>query len=310
VSDYLWDGSGEVDPDVAALEKALSPLRQEPGPLRKRHRSRGALRLGVSLAAAVVLLGVAGVLLWQRRDVAWEVTRLAGSVAATHLHAGEVLETDAVTRVSLQVASVGNVVLLPKTRVRLLRARRGEQRLELTRGTLEALIVAPPALFQVETPWARAIDLGCAYRLQVDDDGSGLLDVTHGWVVFEEGRARSYVPTGASCRVRRGRGLGAPFYRDASVAFQGALERLETGDDGALEPLLEEARPRDGFTLLALVPRLPEPLARRAYAALTALVPEPAGVTFESTRAMGPLARRLWWEALGLKKVRWWSAGW
>jgi len=39
-------------------------------------------------------------------------------------------------------------------------------------------------VFVVDTPSASAIDLGCAYTLHVNEDGSGTLRTTLGWVGF------------------------------------------------------------------------------------------------------------------------------
>ncbi len=59
-SDYLWDATGPVDPDVARLEELLRELRcdrtWEPVPVRR--------RLGPVVAALAAAAGVAGVLGW------------------------------------------------------------------------------------------------------------------------------------------------------------------------------------------------------------------------------------------------------
>ena len=76
--------------------------------------------------------------------------------------------------------------------------------MSLAQGTIHARIWAPPKFFFVNTPSAVAIDLGCAYTLQVDEDGAGLVQVTHGWVGFEHERAGSFIP--AACGVRHAPG--------------------------------------------------------------------------------------------------------
>ncbi len=58
-------------------------------------------------------------------------------------------------------------------------------RLRLERGALQALILAPPGQFHVETPAAVATDLGCAYRIAVDERGDSELRVTSGWVSLD-----------------------------------------------------------------------------------------------------------------------------
>ena len=44
----------------------------------------------------------------------------------------------------------------------------GKNRLALHRGSLHAFIWARPGKFVVDTPSARALDLGCEYTINVD----------------------------------------------------------------------------------------------------------------------------------------------
>ena len=43
------------------------------------------------------------------------------------------------------------------------------------------------------------VDLGCAYHVQVDEQGTGQLTVTDGWTSLEWHGRESLVPAGASC---------------------------------------------------------------------------------------------------------------
>jgi hypothetical protein len=129
-------------------------------------------------------------------------------------------------------------------------------RLSLEQGTLHALIWAPPKLFVVDTPSARAVDLGCQYTLSVNRDGTGLLKVETGWVSLDHGGLESFIPAGASCRTRPGQGPGVPYYDDATEGLVQGLLRLDNGpDEAALRTVLREARPRDAITLWHLLSR-------------------------------------------------------
>ena len=54
-------------------------------------------------------------------------------------------------------------------------------------ATSTRFIWAPPSEFVVDTPSARAVDLGCQYDLTVDARGDGYLSVQTGWVAFQAG---------------------------------------------------------------------------------------------------------------------------
>ena len=86
--------------------------------------------------------------------------------------------TDDNSRARVDVSTIGQVTIDPNSRMTLVETRDAHHQLALERGTLHATISAPPGQFIVDTPSARATDLGCAYTLHVDEDGSGIIGVT------------------------------------------------------------------------------------------------------------------------------------
>jgi hypothetical protein len=283
VSDYLWDKSGEPDPDVVELEKKLGPLGYRPRPLemarfRRRRRALFVVSSVVAVAAAVALF-----VSLQRSSAppaapavgpaspspplaSFAVRRLEGSpaigaraiVAEARLQVGGWLETDEVSRAQIQVADIGAVQVEPRSRVRLVGTGPEEHRLELARGRIAAVVMAPPRLFVVDTPAATAVDLGCAYTLAVADDGSGRLEVTSGQVMLEGHGRTSKVPAGAVAETRPGFGPGTPYVADAPEELRRALARVdfEKGGVADVRVVAQAARPHDVVTLEHLAERL------------------------------------------------------
>jgi len=332
--DYLWDGSGEPDPEIQRLEKLLGRFRHHgPAPeLPARPSLWDRLRMRpwfpeLALVTAMALVAVASWLAVRRpphpapagSPAAWAVARIAGAPTIASQRIGETgrlgvgqwLETDASSRALINVGGVGEVQVDPHTRLRLVDAR-SAHRLALQRGTIHAMIWAPPGQFVVDTPSAVAVDLGCAYTLQVDDQGAGLLRVTFGWVGFKLKERESFIPEGAVCATRTGSGPGTPYYEDASKAFQSALEKLDfepgSAEDRAEElgAVLKQARKRDALSIWHLLARLEGNQRERAYVCLVALVPPPQGVTREGILRGDRQMRDLWWNALGLRDIAWW----
>src|SRR6185369_17722047 len=178
-----------------------------------------------------------------------------------------------------------------------------EHRLELARGKMSAMIWAPPRLFFVDTPSAVAADLGCAYTLEVDDQGAGLLRVTSGWVALELKDRESMVPMGAACRTRPGVGPGTPYFEDAAPQFQTELERFDFSHDAAeraaaLNVMLNEARARDTLTLWHLLARVEGADRERVYDKIASFVPPPDGVTREGVLKLDQGMLERWKDAL------------
>ena len=262
-----------------------------------------------AIAAALVLaIGVAAFWIYRQESRPyWEVARLIGApmignsrIGQTgQLGVGQWLETDADSRARISVASIGQVEIDPNTRVRLLETRPTEHRLELARGRMSAHIWAPPRLFFVDTPSAVAADLGCAYTLEVDDQGASLLRVTSGWVALQLRDRESVVPAGAACATRPGIGPGTPYFEDASQTFRAALTRLDfekgaAADNSLLKGLLAEARVRDTLTLWHLLYRLEANDRALVYDRLVTLAPPPQGVTREGILQLDEKMLRLW----------------
>jgi len=280
MSDYLWDRTGPRDEEVARLEDLLARHRYRP-------RARRSARL--ALAAAAVLAVAAGLLLLlpRERAEAWEVTWLEGE-GATRLAVGGWLETGADSRARVRVADIGRVDLDANTRVRLLATGEREHRLDLRRGKLHALVYAPPRLFLVDTPAATAVDLGCAYTLEVDEGGAGLLRVTAGHVELHGRDGRSaFVPSGASCRLRAGAGPGVPW-------FEGADEALLDPAAAGFAEALAGARPRDSLTLWHLLARVEGDARARVCDRLAELAPPPAAAPRELVLRLDPGALLAW----------------
>ncbi len=246
-----------------------------------------------SLATAAVIVAIL-VLNTFWRSPSWEVTGLPGT---PRLRAGQALETDSSSTAQVKVANIGQITVDPNTRIRLLVTRSSEHRIALDRGKLEVATWAPPRLFIVETPSAAAVDLGCKYTLQVEDDGSSLLHVTLGLVALERDGRETIVPAGAFCRTLAG--PGTPFFEDSSDRFQSALRDLDSGVAGPertqqLEITLHEARVRDALSLWHLLPRLDAESRGLIYDRLAQLLPPPSGVTRDGIMALDPAMLGAW----------------
>ncbi len=256
---------------------------------------------GWAMAAAVLL--TAGAVAWQRTRTpkpSWSVVRGDGSQGK--IAVGDWLQTGASSTATLSVGDIGTVTVEPNSRVRLLSAKPGEQRMKLARGEISASVSAPPRLFFVDTSASTAVDLGCAYTMKADEEGNGLLRVTLGWVSLEWDGRESLVPAGASCRTRAKSGPGTPYFDDASAEFQDALARFDSqGDAAAIDSVLTEARVRDTLTLWHLLPRVTPSLRQRVYNRMVALVPLPQSVSPEKALRLDPDTLKLWREELAWK---------
>lgn len=310
--DYLWDRSGPPDPDVARLEHALAPLR---------YRHRAGLQRPPrthtwwAAAAAALLCAFAT---WQvgirpTPAPSWQIASVEGAAhlgsdnatIAMSLHGGQTLRTGSDALITLQSDEMGQIDLGPDSELRSSTF----SQLKLNHGQLHAFIWARPGLFQVDTPSARAIDLGCEYTIHVNPAGDGLLRVSKGWVAFRYRGQESFIPAGAACVTRKRQGPGIPYYEDAPEQVRQGLTAFEADSSAALDGLLAAARPQDGLTLWHLLTRVPAADRGRVYDRLAELVPQLPDVTREGVLRFDPRMIDRCWDALNLENTEWWR-GW
>ncbi|MCU1316080.1 MAG: hypothetical protein JWN63_1402 [Candidatus Acidoferrum typicum] len=339
---YLWDRSGEPDPEVQELETALGRYRHnQPAPsfekiadIRpvKQHWSFFNLQWSYQLGAvaAIVLLAATAFLVLRSKSPgnvgpSWAVARLEGTPRVgwhsigeksgpVKLGIGQTLVTDGSSRAAIMLDETGRVEVDAGSRLRLVTNGPRRKRLSLERGTIHATIWAPSGEFVVDTPSAVAVDLGCVYTLHVDDSGAGLLRTTMGWVGFKLNGRESFIPAGAVCKTRPKIGPGTPYMEDASTSFRDDLSKFDfeatTPEErnALLGILLVDARKNDALTLWHLLSRVSEADRPGVYDHLAALAPPPTGVTRQGILRLDRPMLDSWWNSLGFGDIYLWRA--
>jgi hypothetical protein len=290
--DYLWDKRGDPDAEVQKLEALLG-----------RYRSRAAMpdfkRVAVlrrrpiwpfAIAATLIVCAILAAIRFYTPANRWRVTKESGIADVPHsiLRAGDVVRTERGS-VRLQSPSVGTIDLGANTTVRLIENRRRRHRLALAAGTIHAKTTSQPGVFVIDTPKARAIDLGCEYTLTIAPDGRGELHVIAGWVDLTHGYLQSLVPQGASASIEADGSLTVPVFDDASPAFHTAMRNHD------MRTIVALARTRDAFTLLNLFQTATADECGMLYDRLNQLVPAPPSITRDSVRYWTPSSTELWW---------------
>ena len=332
INPYLWDKSGDADPEIARLEGLLGryrhaqPLRPLPQSAKFHVRWRiwaPVLALALCAVVAVIVSSVRMRLHWQP-GAPWKVEATAGAprvgevalAGGGELSVGEYVETDAVSSARLNIGRIGILDIQPQSRLKLVETQSGWHRVALERGTVEAHVWAPPFSFAISTPSSTAFDLGCAFTLHVEPSGYGVAHVTSGWIQFREGDLESLVPAGAEAVTRPGLGPGTAYFSDAAPVFKAALAQFDTSADdpvvrvAMLDALLASARARDALTLISLMRKVPAAQRGRLFDRLAQLIPPPPGVTRAAVIALEEPAMDAYWKALGLGNPKSWIVHW
>lgn len=305
-TDALWDPSAATDPFITSLEERLTPLRHQGNPpVALASRPRRTLALAASIAL-VTVIGIA----WyasHRHTPALGVEVIAGApsvggdsiASAAGLREGQWITTGSDDEARINIGTIGHVNVRPGSRLRLLRTAPDAQHLELARGEISAMITAPPRLFQVDTPHARAVDLGCIYDLRVADDGSTELRVNSGLVELAGKGRLSRVPGHAFCRSDPVDGPGLPYFEDEDAGWIAEVRRYEeTGSPDALASVLRSTSKGAALTLYHMIERADQDQREPLIKAAAALIAAPENCPIERLVQLDKDAMDAWWELM------------
>ena len=321
--DPLWDPDVPGDGELERLQQMLGVYRHVPrsgqvwtvvrAPVRRR-RGRRVLRIAAAALAACVL-GIAAWIPWRLQwsdHRQWPVeTRIASAPAS--LRIGTTLRTTGSEAVTVRVARIGSMDVLPGSRVRLVETRTGRHRLELLDGRVRARIWAPPGQFGITGGHSETIDLGCAFEMSRTPRGTGTIHVTSGWVMHRVNGQETLVPAGSRLDFDETRG-GIPLATTATAEFRSQVAQLDAAmAAGTRVPDLEavvarQATAADRFALLTLLTRYPALATGPLYPRLATMFDEPApdpGHRAAWTRGSVHAMNR-WWERVPRPPKAWW----
>ncbi len=230
---YLWDRTGTPDDEVDRLERALAPLRFSGAARRDgepRSVSRRPQRRWIAAAIAAAAVVVLAVTLWNQR--AGEELRLAVADGGELLREGSSFVATADGQ-KLELTGYAEITLAAGSRLDVEQLAPDETRLFLHRGEMQAFVNVDvkERFFQVGTPAARCVDLGCLYDLTVDDDGTAHVVVTLGRVAFENNGRDVFIPARAECWADPERGAGTPRFVDSPAEMRRALDAFDRARD-------------------------------------------------------------------------------
>ena len=329
MSEYLWDRSGDVDPEVADLEQELQALRFDPAahplalaadtprpaavvatPARRRWRPLSVVS-GLMAASLVAMAGTWALHHWRLDWQAGRAWTVHGQAA--QLGVGDTLDVSA-RNARVDIARLGVLDAHQGTSLGLQSTGPERHQLTLNRGDIDVRVWAPPGRVRIQTPAGEVIDMGCIFSLSVDDRGVAHLSVDTGWVSLNNVHGSEFIPAGASSDMRADREPRVPVYDDAPRAFRSAVRALEDQGAGPSSTLLRDviglARERDVITLLRLAQTLESPSRDLVLERAALLFPPPAEVTVESVAAGNVDDFWQWYDALPLPALKNWWLNW
>jgi hypothetical protein len=244
------------------------------------------------------------------------VVTSGGSSRGARLEVGRELDLGPGETARLQVARIGAMEVDEGSALSLRATAANRHRLVLTRGAVRARVWAPPASVVIKTPAGDVIDLGCAFRLSVDEEGRARVAVESGWVQLDNLAGETLVPAGASSEMAPGGAPLVPICDDAVESFRAGARALEAAlaaeqpTGGVPLVFLARAREKDVITLLDLARDAPLGIRRPLLDRAAVLSPPPSGVRVGDIVEGDRGALWRWHDALDLPPPKSWWLHW
>lgn len=321
--DPLWDPDLPGDAVLKQLESALGSLRHAPGtdiawprvPETVQVRRRYLAIRAIAAVFAICVIGAASWLPWRLMwadGKPWQIEGSSGA-AGKLLTVGQIVETPAAQSMQIRIARIGNMELMPGSRIQLLETRKGHHRIELLDGRLHARVWAPPGYFGISSGSSETIDLGCEFDMSRSATGEGSISVTSGWVMHRVNGQETLVPEGFTLAFNAMRS-GIPMSDLTNADVRAAINQLDLElsqgkrDTGIEFSLASMATRSDRFALLTLLTRYPALASGPLYPALAGMF-DTAAVDPNHRKAWmnGSVhAKNVWWEKVPRPPKAWW----
>jgi len=225
----------------------------------------------------------------------WEVKKLrvgssSYSEAFSNLEEDQLLETNSVTRLEIQIPKLGSIFLEHDSKIERLKA----DKIRLLKGSILAVKKDADELLSIEVPGADIKDyfLGGQLKVTVTNPEASLLEVIDGWVSINKDNVETLVLSNHFCQIRADSGVGLPYHKFSAKEFVEAINNYcftSPGNEEALISILTKADVSNSVTLWNLMQRVTRKQRDMViYTMFGLLGNPPQGVTDEGLRTLDP----------------------
>ncbi len=245
------------------------------------------------------LIGLGGLLvlsfvynLFFSRGNAWEVKKLQfignHSEAFGELTEDEILETNAISRLQVDIPDVGSVFIEPGTRIQRLKS----GHIQLLQGSILTDKNGAKKFLTINVPGGEIADyfLGGQSRISLNNPTTTILEVIDGWVSVQQGDQEALVLPKHICKIDADSGIGLPYLDDSSKEFVNAVNEYcfkNRDNEEVLVSVLTKADVSNSVTLWNLLKRVPRKQRDMVINTIFGLLGEfPKGVTEDGLKTL------------------------
>jgi hypothetical protein len=223
----------------------------------------------------------------------WEVKKLridntSYSETFANLNENEIVETNSITRLEIQIPDLGSVFVDPDSKIE----RMGVSKIRLLRGSILAMKDGAKDFLSIEVPGAEIKDyfLGGQLKLSLTDPKVSILEVIDGWTSIKKDNLETLVLSKHFCKIIADSGVGLPYHSASSKEFVEAVNDYGFKNPGSEETLisvLTRAEVSNSVTLWNLMKRVTRKQRDMVvYTIIGLLGDQPQGITDDGLKTL------------------------
>jgi len=243
----------------------------------------------------------------QKNNSPWDVQLIDGTVTINgmannsgKISQGESLTTDSKSRIFVHIPLIGKLQIDTNTTIVLEKAKDGDNRVALKRGSFKIINSALMPDFTIVLNNSFIIDRGGVFSISADESDNIKVIVEFGFVEIGYKNESYYASEGYVCEIKNNFGPGIPYRLNASDTLKSEIEKFnyENGGTNSIQKIISAAHKEDILTLLSLIPNTEQLQRQILFQVIANYFPPPPGVTRMGIIKADAEMINKWWEEI------------
>ncbi|MFA7228577.1 MAG: FecR domain-containing protein [Melioribacteraceae bacterium] len=242
---------------------------------------------------------------YQKYNSPWKVITNSGTITINgrlnhsgKIDQGESLFTGEDSKGTIHLPGVGNIIVEENSLLIISKAKDGDNRVFLTKGSINVVNTSNLPDFEIELKNCTVADRGGEFKIVTGSEEGTKVSVNFGFVEIRRGNEILFLDEGYSCEINNGFGIGIPYREEASSEFKNYIKNFLDGKENPVEKIIESAGTEDMLTLLAMIPKSAQQKRQLLFQVLANHFPPPEGVTRMGIVKADEKMLYLWWQEI------------
>jgi hypothetical protein len=243
----------------------------------------------------------------QRNNSPWKIKSFEGRIfingkndKTETISEGESLLSSDSSKAEILIPRLGSFVVYENSIIVLEKAKDGDNRIRLEKGSVKIKNISEDADFAVDLKNNSIIDHGGEYNVFVDESGNTKISIDLGFTEIKNNSESYFLNEKYVCDIMNGEKPGTPHSSDALDTLIREIRNFDynNGGDNSIDNIISIARKTDMLTLLAIIPRASQTKREILFQTITNHFPPPENVTRMNILHADKKMLQIWWEAI------------